>query len=250
MCFPEKQDEETRVWSHHQFILRMLGSPLSKKVKQKRKDAEIALHCDSHDFPTDQPLMFFPYGELDGAQCVDGTDLMVFEHAHGGKSCRIQTVVPNCVAIVLMNSCEQLHGGALVENPRKNGGFSLRYIPYFLRDIVKFTEARKQNNSGQGPRAFTNLRTLGISEKPLQREGLKTNQRVATFWGRRKKGCKRVLLTATIKRRGPRRGPRRGQPVIDLQWDCGSYSPNWRRAVYSIECMDQVDKFSWITGNK
>jgi hypothetical protein len=223
------QEEGQESWFCNQCIIRSIGLRVGT---HSLEDAEIAMHFDASDYPSSQPLMFWPMGGLRGCGGqVKNTDLLVFEDQKGGHSFRVRTAIEDVVVIVLMNSSEQLHAGAGEDVPAENfGSWSARFVPYCRGPIMKFINERRKCKTGPSP--FVNLPRYVKGDQytttPLDPKEFVNEMTVAVQWGKKKKKWFHATLYTL------------DDGTITLEWQNGEKSLDWKGKVFDHECASSL----------
>ena len=140
---PLRLQKPGRTWASSQFVVRRWGGnrgagwPLEREI--------VAAHADLGDLDT---TMFHLYTTGGGKQGrggpVAGSDLAVFQDRTGGAGYRVKTCMEDTVVVVVMNSCQQLHGcirGTLVGGGGAAPGppaWTTRIIPFITTGVHRW----------------------------------------------------------------------------------------------------------------
>ena len=237
VIFPPKRRQEEASSSgaflfSNQCIFRTIGEGSPRPMSLN--DSQIALHFDMSDEPAKQALQFFPMGGSDGfGGPVRGTDLLIYGTQFGGACAQVPTAVHDCVVMICMDGCTQLHGGTCdgddiqLITRRCSLNWTIRYIPYIRGDIMRFVEKRRDKFDGNGPPAFIDLKRDG-EHWPLRAEEIEDGRSVAVYFS---KNGKKRMYEATVDMHED------GYKEFDLVWTEGNKrSPNWTSSVYDVFC--------------
>jgi hypothetical protein len=226
---PEAQQRNPNVsdgvyWGLHQVALRIMGREASDK---ERAEQRMAWHVDQSDVKSNQLLTFLPMGGRNGkGGHVLDSDLMVFEHANGGKCFRLNTSIEDTVVFILMNSGQQMHGSAMdsLNIGHVSDSWSARFIAYGRNNVLHFTDGRKR-----GERHGLAFRQRKMrNHRPLSKETAVVGSKVSATFGKKKK----KLLTATLIL---------WDNQLHFRWDCdGTITKCKKTLFYSVECAETI----------
>lgn len=140
-------------WFSNQYAIRQVGLGIANtkpvisraqhhngpSIEKQISESCVALHADSGDVSCMHPLVYIPQGGSKGlGGVVKSSDLLVCEHATGGKSIRIVTNEPDVVCIVILNSRECLHGLIKQDDWSSDNdpsAYITRIIPYITNGV-------------------------------------------------------------------------------------------------------------------
>lgn len=225
--FPSPQDQHKGQlgsqlfhYCQNQVALRIINNELDKADEQLHR---VALHTDTGDVNTDQPLTFLSFGGKDdrGGE-VSGSDLVIFEHSNGGQCYRLKTSIESAVVFVLFNSAEQLHGN-IVDNGQTQDPscWSVRFIGYGRINVLNFMMRRKEKKI-RG-KCFCNVK---LQKHTALRDGeFKPGDKISSFW-------KKKLLSGKICC---------FDDQFYIQWCVdGKFTKLGNGQVYSFECSESA----------
>lgn len=138
------------------------------------------MHVDKNDGSLKLPLVYLSYNYNTDHPCCDSespsqhnlrsSDLVVTEHANGGRAVRVSVSNPNFITIILFNASLQAHGNVWPDEcvgvgrrrlSLREGAVLLRLIPYTKKQCIEFVaEILKVKSQGERMRLWSEIATF------------------------------------------------------------------------------------------